>query len=228
MKKKTTPLAASARARVLLVEDHPMLRKGLADSINEDPNLTTCAQTGSAREAMKLAAAARPDIAVVDISLPDGHGLELIKNLKAILPHLKILVLSMHDEAVYSARVLRAGALGYVMKSEPPDSVLKAIRKVMRGEFHFSPSQIEHLLLQMAEHPAKAARSPEELLTDRELEILEQLGRGFTPKAIASHLHLSLKTVQAHRENIKRKLGFSTAPSLAHFAFSWSRDRSSR
>jgi len=223
MKQPASTRTQGQRALVMLVEDHPMLRKGLADCINEERDLITCGEAGSAREAMKLAAARKPDIAVVDISLPDGHGLELIKDLKAILPRLKILVLSMHEESVYAPRALRAGALGYIMKSEPPSRVIQAIRKVMRGEVYFSASQTGSLLLGMSDEPAKAA-ALEERLTDLEMEVFELIGRGADPKAIARQLRISLKTVLAHRENIKIKLRVRTAAKLAHVAFSWSRD----
>ena len=201
-----------------------MLRKGLADSINQEGDLVTCCEAGRASEAIRIASSQKPDMAIVDLSLPDGHGLELIKDLKAILPSLKILVLSMHEESVYAARALRAGALGYIMKSEPPARVMRAIRKVMQGEVYFSPSQTSDLLLHLADPTTRAAVGPEECLTDRELEIFELIGKGEVPDAIAQKLHISLKTVLAHRENIKLKLGIPSAPNLAHFAFSWTRD----
>jgi DNA-binding NarL/FixJ family response regulator len=218
---KESPSTKARRSRVMLVDDHPIIRKGLADSINQEPDLVVCCEAETAASAMKLASANKPDLAIVDLSLPDNHGLELIKNLKALFPKLRILVLSMHEEAVYAPRALRAGAMGYVMKSEPPAQVMKAIAKINRSETWFSPSVTNNLLARIAGNDAKAMISPEDRLSDRELEIFELIGKGLSSQAIARQLHISPKTVLAHRENIKTKLGIPFSRELAHRAFSW-------
>jgi DNA-binding NarL/FixJ family response regulator len=208
---------SNRRARVLLIEDHPLLRRGLAACINDEADLFVCGEAPTAAAAIKQVAAHKPDMAVVDISLPDGHGLEVIKDLKAVYPRLRTLVLSMHEEKVYAARALRAGALGYVMKREPPAMIIRAIRTVARGNVFFSLSVTRDLLQRLAGQKASAVACPEEQLSDRELEVFECLGNGAQPKTIARQFHLSPKTVLAHRENIKRKLALKSAAELALF-----------
>lgn len=220
---KTDTAPKTDRARVLVVEDHPMLRRGLVMCINNEPDLVVCGEAGTAGQAMKLAPAQKPEAAIVDIGLPDGHGLELVKNLKALLPRLKVLVLSMHEESVYATRALQAGALGYVMKKESPEQVIVALRKVLKSEVALSSGVTGRLLTRMT-GGTDAMMTPEERLSTRELEVFELIGQGKDAKQIADVLHLSPKTVSAHRENIKVKLGLKDANSLAHHAFEWARN----
>ena len=228
--KKTSPKASpkaspkTTRIRVLVVEDHPMLRKGLVQCINDESDLTVCGEAASVAQAMKLAPAQKPEAAIVDIGLPDGHGLELVKNLRSLLPRLKVLVLSMHEESVYAARALQAGALGYIMKKESPDQIILALHKILGGEVSISGAVAGKLLTRMANSGVEAPLTPEEQLSDRELEVFEMIGQGKDTKEIADLLHLSPKTVSAHRENVKVKLGLKDANSLAHRAFNWMRD----
>jgi DNA-binding NarL/FixJ family response regulator len=211
-----------ARFRVMLVEDHPMYRRGLTDCLNQQPDLMVCGQAATAPEALALAPT-KPDLAIVDLSLPDGNGLELIKDLKARHPQLKILVLTMHDESVFAFRALRAGAQGFISKSEPPQEVLNAIRTVLNGEVYLNPAVTSRVLLRLAplSRAAASPTPPDQCLTDRELEVFELIGEGEAPKAIACHLHISLKTVLAHREHIKLKLRIQTSSELAYLAFGW-------
>ncbi|MBI5684203.1 MAG: response regulator transcription factor [Verrucomicrobia bacterium] len=212
------------RVRVFVVEDHPMLRRGLVQCINDEPGFTVCGEAGTAMQAMKSAPPLKPEAAIVDIGLPDGHGLELVKNIKALLPRLKVLVLSMHEESVYATRALQAGAHGYIMKKEPPEQVIAALRHILSGEVFLSPAVTGKLLTRVASRGTDTPLTPEERLSDRELEVFEMIGQGKDSKAIADVLHLSPKTVSAHRENIKIKLGLKDANALAHQAFNWVRD----
>ncbi|MBI5686065.1 MAG: response regulator transcription factor [Verrucomicrobia bacterium] len=221
MKTATTASAGIKRARVLVVEDHPMLRKGLVQCINDEPDLVVCGEAGTIAQAMKLAPSLKPEAAVVDIGLPDGHGLELVKSLKSLLHQVKILVLSMHEESVYAARALQAGAHGYIMKKETPEQVIAALRQVIKGEISLSGAATGKLLTRAVSRSPEAPLTPEERLSDRELEVFELIGQGKSAKAIAEQLRLSPKTISAYRENMKLKLGLRDSSSLAHQAFSW-------
>ncbi len=204
--------------RVLLVDDHPVLRMGLAERINHEADLCVCGEADTAREAIGAVSRQRPDVAVVDISLPDAHGLELIKDLHTLHPRLPLLVFSMHDEALYAERALQAGARGYLMKREPPQALMAAIRQVLNGEIYLSPNMTRRLLGRLAgAGPAPTGSSLPDL-SDRECEVLELLGEGFSTREIAARLHLSSKTVSSHRENIKRKLQLNSGAALLRYA----------
>lgn len=214
VKKKT-------KARVLLVDDHAIVRDGLAQLIQREEDLVVCAEASSAEEAVQAVAKAKPDVAVVDISLGGANGLELIKNVKALDPDLRMLVLSMHDETHYAERALRAGAHGYVMKGAGRDEIMQAIRTVVAGEI-FVSERINKSMLHQYLHGAPGKNgSPIHSLSDRELEILTLLGRGLSSKEIADRLHLSQKTVDSHRTHMKEKLRLKGAPELIRFAFEW-------
>jgi len=215
---KPVPLA---KKKVLIVDDHPLLREGLGRVIDRQPDLVVCGEAGTAQEALVAVKKFKPDIAVVDISLPGRDGLELTKDLRALHPKLPVLVLSMHDETVYAVRALRAGARGYIMKREPVENHLGAIRKVLAGETAVSP----HIVTRLAQQAnAGGNLSPLEVLTDRELEIFRMLGEGHTRAAIATALHLSVKTIESHRDNIRQKLGVPTAAELRQHAIEFLRD----
>ena len=206
------------KTRVLLVDDHPILRKGLAQMINLEADMMVCAEAEDGPKAFELAGSATPDVAVIDVCLKGGNGIELVKNLKARFPDLPTLVLSMYDESLYAERALRAGSLGYIMKEEAIEQVLVAIRRVLQGEIFLSDKMKAKVLQQLATGKAKTVMSPIEALTDRELEILRMIGAGRSVKEIAQALFLSAKTVESHREHIKDKLNVKSSAGLLRFA----------
>lgn len=207
--------------RILLVDDHPLMRKGLAMSLDSEPDFTVVAQCASAEEAMDVLDEANPDLAVVDVSLPGMSGLELIKHVLALREDLKILVASRHDESLYAERAIRAGARGYVMKLEAADVILKAVRRVLNGGIYVSEEINERLLMGMARGHQALATSPLEVLSDRELEVFEMTGKGHGTRDIAEKLHLSVKTVESYRARIKNKLNLSSAAELMQHAVNW-------
>ncbi len=209
------------KTRVLLVDDHPILRRGLAQLINQEADMTVCGEAEDAPKAFEAVSTLQPDVAVVDISLKGGNGIELIKNVKARFPDLPILVLSMHDESLYAERALRAGGLGYIMKEEAIEQVLIGIRRVLVGEIFLSDKMKAKMLQQLANGKAKAFVSPIEHLTDRELEVFRLIGEGRSTRQIAGELHLSVRTVEAYREYIKGKLNLKNATELVQHAFHW-------
>jgi DNA-binding NarL/FixJ family response regulator len=215
---------AQAKTRVFLVDDHPALRKGIADCIDAEPDLVACGQAGSATAALPAVARTKPDVVIVDISLPGRDGIELIKDIRAQQRNVRVLVLSMHDESLYAERVLRAGARGYLMKSTPTEEIMQAIRRVAGGEIVLGPRVIG----QMAAHTRAGARpgfvSPVDCLTDRELEVYRLLGQGLQRAEIAAELRLSPKTVETHRVNIREKLGVRTATQLRRHAMEFLRE----
>ncbi len=213
--------AVKTKAKVLLVDDHAVVRDGLAQLISREPDITVCGEASSAEEALTAVMKFQPDLAIVDISLGGVDGIELIKNLKAIRPLVALLVLSMHDEARYAERALRAGASGYVMKREARDRILEAIRAVLRGEDYVSERLQKSIVHQYLHAAGGEQKSPIDRLSDRELEVLTLLGKGLSSKDIADRLHLSQKTVDSHRTHLKEKLDLSGAPELIRFAFEW-------
>ncbi|RME04249.1 MAG: DNA-binding response regulator [Planctomycetota bacterium] len=215
--KKTT------KKQVLLVDDHPILRQGLAFLINQEENLQVCAELSSASEALKYLQKNRPDIIILDLTLAKGMGgLELMKQLKSMGVEIPILVLSMHDENIYAERALRAGAKGYVMKEEASEKVIDAIEKILNGGIFFSEQITAKMLHQFSnkgQHPPQT--SPVEKLSDRELEVFTLLGEGKTTKQIAQLLCLSVKTIETYRANIKEKLGIANSTELLKQAIEW-------
>jgi DNA-binding NarL/FixJ family response regulator len=225
MKRKTSTQTSSPKAKVLLIDDHPIMREGMAIRINHEADMAVCAEVGTAHEALAVIAQVKPDIAIVDISLGESHGLELIKDIKIQYPKLAMLVFSMHDESLYAERVLRAGARGYVMKQTPPQAVLGAIRQVLAGEIYLSAEMTRKMVDSMARtEPAKKAVTPVERLSDREYEVFELFGRGYTTKEIAQRLRVSHKTIASHRENIRNKLGFPNSAAMLRQAMQCVRD----
>ena len=210
-----------AKVRVLLVDDHPVLRKGLAQLINQDPRLAVCGEAEDAPRAIKAIETLQPDFVIMDISLKHGDGIELLKTVKPQFPDLPVLVLSMHDETLYAERSLRAGAMGYVMKDDPAEQVLLAIWRVLAGEIFLSSRMKSRMMLQLAGRNGKTPSSTLEQLTDRELEVFRLIGAGRTTRQIADHLHLSMHTVQAYREFIKDKLNLQNSTELVQRAVHW-------
>ena len=207
--------------KILLVDDHPLMRKGLALTINAEPDLDVVAQVESAEEALDAFEKTMPDLVVVDISLPGMSGLELIKHLLALKPDVIVLVVSRHDEALYAERAIRAGARGYVMKLEAGEVIVKAVRRVLNGGVYVSEEINERLLVGMATGRSTMTESPLEVLSDRELEVFELTGRGLGTRDIAERLHLSVKTVESYRARIKNKLNLNTATELMQHAVQW-------
>jgi DNA-binding NarL/FixJ family response regulator len=207
--------------RIVIVDDHPLFRKGLEELIHSEGAFAVCGEAGNAPEAMELIRKLNPDLAIVDLSLPGANGIELIKNIRAEFPKLPILVLSMHDESLYAVRALRAGADGYVMKHEAMANVIQAIREVFNGRPYLSPAMAAQVITKFAHRDAEGEADSVERLSDRELEILELIGKGNEVRQIAKLLHLSPKTVETHRAHIKDKLDLKNSREVARFALQW-------
>jgi DNA-binding NarL/FixJ family response regulator len=219
---------AVKKTRVLIVDDHPMTRAGLVHVINHQPDLTVCDEAESAARALDILDSSRPDLLLIDITLPGKSGLELIKDVKAMRPELLMLVISMHDESLYADRVLRAGARGYITKHEGGEKLMEAIRHVLRGKIYVSESMSAHILEIFSGGQTGLDRSSIEKLSDREFEVFEALGEGLSSQRIAKKLHLSAKTVDAHRANIKTKLQIKTTAELIAYAARWTAHRAHR
>jgi DNA-binding NarL/FixJ family response regulator len=212
---------ANPKRSIFLVDDHPLVREWLSNLIHEQPDLAVCGEAESGPEALQAILAAKPDVAIVDISLKDSSGIELIKNLKQTCPTVSVLVLSMHEESHYAERALRAGARGYVMKRETTRKVIAAIRQVLEGKLAISESIATALAAQFVEGKGPATQSLAELLSDRELEVFELLGQGRGTRQIAEVLRVSVKTVQAYCARIKEKLSLASATELLREAVRW-------
>jgi len=214
--------------RILLVDDHPLMRKGLAMTLDAQPDFTIVAQTDSAENALSLIEEKNPiDLAIIDISLPGMSGLELVKHLEALHPEVCALVVSRHDETLYAERSIRAGAKGYVMKLEASDIIVEAARRVLQGGIYVSQEINERLLMSMATGNSLMKESPLELLSDRELEVFELIGQGVGTRDIAERLHLATKTVESYRARIKEKMNLSSATELMQHAVQWVQSESS-
>lgn len=220
------------KKRILLVDDHAILRQGLANVLNQQANFVVCGEAGDSAEALLAAERLQPDLALVDLSLRGGDGIELLKDLRVRQPHLLTLVLSMHDEALYAERALRAGARGYVMKQEKIERLLLAISRVLAGSIYVSDKVAAHAVQRLAvgaatvsaHEPTKTLDAYVERLTDRELQVFRLIGRGLGTRLIAESLHLSRKTIESHREHIKSKLGLRDGSELIQRAIQWARN----
>jgi DNA-binding NarL/FixJ family response regulator len=212
---------ASNRKRILIVDDHPMMRQGLAQLIGAETDLVVCGEAENAEQALGNVNSLKPDLVLADISLPGKNGLELIKDFQAIQPGLPILIISMHDESLYAERVLRAGGRGYIMKQEGGKKLMHAIRQVLDGKIFVSEKMSSEILEIFSGRRAGAESSPVEKLTDREFEIFQLIGQGKVTRDIADQLHLSVKTIDVHRGNIKSKLKVMSAAELIRFAVRW-------
>jgi DNA-binding NarL/FixJ family response regulator len=206
---------------VFVVDDHPIVRQGLALLINQEPDLVVCGEAEEGQAALRALADTRPDVLVLDISLPGPDGLELLKTIRSTDPALPILVLSMHDESVYAERALRAGANGYIMKQEATDKVLVALRRILAGEVYVSDRFAARLLGQMVARPKQPHQTPVASLSDRELEVFQLIGEGHGTRQIAEELHISVKTVESYQAHIKEKLGLPSARALVQRAIEW-------
>jgi len=211
------------RARILIVDDHPAVREALASRIGRQPDLEVCGEAADMSEALRLVAdTPPPDLAVVDISLKTSNGIDLIKRIKDRDDRVRMLVWSMHSEALYAERALRAGALGYINKDQATDKIVEAIRRVLEGKVYLSDAMAEKMLHRaVGGGREKATRSPLDELADRELEVFRLIGQGVKTAEIAERLHLSVKTVETYRDRIRQKLNLRDGTELAHYATQW-------
>lgn len=214
-------MAKSFKKRIVIVDDHPLMRKGLAMTLNKEPSFEVVEQLDRAEDLIPKIKDLDPDLIIVDVSLPGMNGLELVKHLVAQQEHLKIIVVSRHDESLYAERVIRAGAKGYIMKLEAGEVLLKAARKVLNGGIYVSDEVNERLLMGMVQGRKQVSDSPIELLSDRELEVFELTGKGNNTRTIAEQLHLSVKTIESYRARIKTKLNLDNATELMVHAVKW-------
>jgi DNA-binding NarL/FixJ family response regulator len=210
--------------KILLVDDHPLVRRGLADLIAGEPDLEVCGQASDVAEALEEVERTHPDLVVIDLTLKGGHGIDLIEKIKARSGQVRMLVSSMHDEMLFAERVLRAGAMGYVTKQESPETLLGAVRQVLRGEVYLSARMTSRLLHRVAAG-GPPQESPLEILSNRELQVFEMIGQGLTTLQIARRLELSPKTIETHREKIKQKLNLKNSAELSRRAVQWVLDR---
>ena len=224
---QTKPPLAKRKQRLVLVDDHPIMREGFSQLVNNEPDLQVCGHAASAPSAMDLLDQLNPDLAIVDLSLNGTSGIEFIKNIHARRPQQRMLVLSMHDEALHGERALRAGARGYVMKSEPTAEILNAIREVLRGEVYLS-KRLRSLVVErfLNGQNGVSGTSSVERLSDRELEVFQLIGNGRKTRQIATQLHLSVKTVETYRAHIKEKLGLKDGMELVRYAIRWTTNQS--
>jgi len=217
--------AGGAKSRVLVVDDHPMVRDGLIRLIGNQTDLVCCGEAATAQETQAAVGQLKPDLVILDLRLKSGDGLELIKSLKAQDGNIRILILSQFDAPIYVERALRAGALGYVIKEQAADEVLNAIRTVLAGQVYLTRGMASHMLHKMVGPTPKPGTGAIANLTDRELHVLHLLGSGLSTREIAAELKLSFKTIETHRENIKRKLGLKGSAALLHYANKWAQEQ---
>jgi DNA-binding NarL/FixJ family response regulator len=211
----------NSKIKVFLVDDHPLMRQGIAQLISEQPDMVVCGEAEDAPSGLRGIEGSHPDVAIVDISLRGTNGIELIKNLRAVHKFLPILVLSMHDETVYAQRALRAGALGYVMKQDAAENVVAALRRILEGEIYVSDKVSSQMLHQALTGRGNPQSSPVDRLSDRELEVIQAIGHGKATREIAKELSVSVKTIESHRAHIKDKLGLKNASELVKFCVQW-------
>src|SRR3954471_13444545 len=212
----------SAKKRIVMVDDHPMMRQGLGALIQNEPDLEVVGEAETAAQALEVVTKLKPDLVLADITLPDKNGIELIKDIHAQGPNAPdVLVISMHDEALYVERVLRAGGRGYIMKQEGGKKLMLAIRQVLSGQVYVSEKMSSKILEIFSGRREESASSPVETLTDREFEVFQLIGKGLTTLQMAHELHVSNKTIEVHRANIKAKLKLKTAAELLRYAVRW-------
>jgi DNA-binding NarL/FixJ family response regulator len=221
--KPSTPQATQKRSRVLLVDDHPMVRERLADVINREADLMVSGEAEDRHEAIAAILAQPPDLVIVDLTLKSSDGLELIKDIRARWPKMRMLVVSMHDESLYAERVIRAGAMGYITKQEATRKVLLAIRRVLAGSIYLNEKIASRLIRRLMTNADQPTATPAESLADRESQVFELIGRGLNTHDIALQLHIAVKTVETYRARIKQKLSLKDASELLQLAIAWSR-----
>lgn len=208
-------------SRILIVDDHPLFRKGLRELIEREPGWSVCEEAATSDEAIRLVEETKPNLVIVDITLAGTNGIDLIKSLVSQNAALPLLVISMHDESLYAERAVRAGAMGYVMKDETPRIVKSAIQRVLAGEMYLSEKMSASIITRLMRGGGEKAESPVSRLSDREIEIFRLLGRGRETKQIAQELNLTIATINSYRARIKEKLGLNSPTELLHKAISW-------
>jgi DNA-binding NarL/FixJ family response regulator len=218
---KAKPPPKPPRTRILLVDDHPMARAGIAGFVNAQPDLEVCCEASGPKPALEALSRGKPDLMITDLTMPGRSGVEFIKDVLALHPGLPILVVSMHDEAVYGERALRAGARGYLTKEAGGEKLVLAIRRILEGHVYASESLSARLLEMVTGRRPRGSNSPIEKLSDREFEVFQLIGQGKSTKEIAAELSLSSKTVDVHRGHLKEKLGINDATSLIRYAVRW-------
>jgi DNA-binding NarL/FixJ family response regulator len=224
MPRKKPQNETPARRRVLIVDDHPIFRAGLTGLVNLEAELTVCGEAHDAAQAMQALEKLKPDVVLLDMSLPGKSGLELLKDIRVLAPQTPVLIISMHDETLFAERVIRAGGRGYIMKQEGPEKIVQAIRRVLSGGISVSERISSQILDAMSGGQGGPATSVS-TLTDREFEVYRLLGQGKEPHEIARTLHLSIKTVDTHRMHIRQKLGLRNATELIHHATRWTAEQ---
>jgi DNA-binding NarL/FixJ family response regulator len=221
LRKPPTAGPAKQRVRILLIDDHPLVRERLAEIINREADLTVCGEAEDRHEAIAAIPTKRPDLAIVDLTLKNSDGLELIKDIRVRWPKVRMLVVSMHDESLYAERAIRAGALGYITKQEATRKILVAIRRVLAGSIYLNEKIACHIISRLTSRDASVGATPTELLSDRELKVFDLTGSGLNTSEIAGRLHIAVKTVETYRARIKEKLNLKDSSALLRLAISW-------
>ncbi len=210
-----------AKRRIILVDDHPITRQGVAVLINQEEDLEVIGETDSAPGAIALLQKQPADLAIIDITLKTTNGIELMKHIRVLAPDMPVLVMSMHDEGVYAERAMRAGARGYIMKQEASSRVLTAIRTVLSGELHLSDRMKERMLHRLVSNRKEEVRFSIDTLSDREMEVFQLIGDGYSTRQVAAKLNLSVKTIDSYREHLKLKLQLESGKDLVRYAIQW-------
>jgi DNA-binding NarL/FixJ family response regulator len=218
---KESPSTAEMRSRVLVVDDHPMTRYGIVRLIEQEPDLVVCGEAENASRALAAVRALKPQVILADLTMPGGEGLEFIKDVRSLHPEIAVLVVSMHDEALYAERALRAGAQGYIMKNEGGEKLVEAIRQVLQGKTYVSENMSGKVLEIFSGRRRRTDDTTIGKLTDREFEVFRLLGQGLTTREIGQQLRLGTKTVETHRLHIREKLGLKSGPALIKYAVRW-------
>ena len=216
-----------AKTKVVLVDDHPITRQGMKVLINQQPGLEVCGEADSAPRAIEMIEKLQPDLAIVDITLKTTSGIELTKSIRVQAPQVQVLIISMHDETLYAERALRAGAMGYLMKHEASEKVLTAIQRILHGELYLSDKIKEKMLHRFVNHKGDEMIFPIDTLSDREMEVFQLIGNGYSTRQIAAKLNLSVKTIDSYREHLKLKLNLESGSDLVRYAIQWVKSESS-
>jgi DNA-binding NarL/FixJ family response regulator len=215
------------KLKVLLVDDHPITRQGMKALVNQQPNLEVCGEADNAAYAIELVSKLQPDLAIVDIALKTTNGIELTKNIKVQAPNLPVLIVSMHDEGLYAERALRAGAMGYLMKQEAGEKIIQAIQRLLQGEIYLSDKIKEKMLHRFVNKKGDGMVFSIDTLSDREMEVFQLIGNGYSTRQIAQKLNLSSKTIDSYREHLKLKLNLESGAELVRHAIQWARNEGS-
>lgn len=221
MSRKKQHVENNGKTKILVVDDHPIVRRGLMELINHEKDLFVCGQAEDAHQAMKGIRTLTPDMVIVDITLKEKNGMELIKDIKVQYPDLPVLALSMHDESLYAERALRAGAKGYIMKQEGTEKLITAIHKVLSGQVFINDKIAAKIVHKLVGSGPEVSVSSTDRLSDRELEVFLLIGRGFGTRQISEQLHLSIKTIETYRSHIKEKLNLSDSTEMLRYAIQW-------